>query len=454
MNTLSKQFDNGQDAVAHVLEAARKAGATSADALFVSIDEENVTVRKGALEKIHASQSQGLGIRVFVGQAQSNVSTRDLSPAHLAQLVDRAVSMAQHTAADPFAGLPESVLPPAIDPLVLFPPETEIPDREALFARARAAEGAALAFDRRITNTEGADCARSQASLAFGNSKGFLFGYKKSSYSLSCSVIATEGDSMERDYWYVTGPDWKTAKDPEAVGRKAAERTVSRLHARRVSTGSWPVLFDPETARSLIGHFIGAISGSSLYRNASYLKDREGTEVMASCMNLREDPFIVGGIGSRPFDGEGLPTRKKAIVESGTLSTYLFDTYSARKMGRKSTANAVRSLSDGPGVGVSNLIVSPGTKSREALIESISEGLLVTELIGFGVNTITGDYSRGAFGYWIKDGKISHPVSELTIAGNLDSIYKGIREVGSDLELRSSINTPSLLVDGLRIAGD
>jgi len=449
-----KDFDNGQDAVSHVLEAAKKAGATSADALFVATDEENVTVRKGVLEKIQASQSQGLGIRVFIGQSQSNVSTRDLSRPHLEELVSRAVAMARHTAADPYAGLPECVLPPAIDSEILFPAETEIPSREDLFSRAMEAEGAALSFDPRITNTEGADSARSHASHIFGNSLGFLFGYKKSSYSLSCSVIATSGDSMERDYWYVMGPTWSATKNPQAVGRRAAERTVSRLNSRRVSTGSWPVLFDPETARSLIGHLVGAISGSSLYRNASYLKDREGTPVMSEIMTVREDPFIVGGLGSRPFDGEGLPTRKKTLVDRGVLSTYLFDTYSARKMGRQSTANAVRSLSDGPGVGISNLIVDPGTKSREELVAGISEGLLVTELIGFGVNTITGDYSRGAFGYWIKNGKISHPVSELTIAGTLDDIYRGIREVGSDLEIRSTINTPSLVVEGLRIAGD
>ncbi len=454
MKTAIRDFDTGREAVSHILEAARRAGATSADALYVWTDEENVTVRKGTLEKIQASQSQGLGIRVFVGQAQSSISTRDLSRSHIDELVARAVAMARHTASDPYAGLPDELLPPATDPEILFPPETEIPTREALFERARLAEAAALAHDPRVTNSEGADCARSQARIVFGNSLGFLEGYRKSSYSLSCSVIATEGDSMERDYWYVVGPLWGVTKDPEAVGTKAALRTVSRLHARRIPTGSFPVLFDPETARSLIGHFAGAISGSSLYRNATYLKDREGTPVMSEKVTLREDPFIPGGLGSRPFDGEGLPTRQKTIVDRGRLTTYLFDTYSARKLGRHSTGNAVRSLSDGPGVGVSNLIVTPGTKSLEDLVAGLSEGLLVTELIGFGVNTVTGDYSRGAFGYWIKNGTITHPVSEVTIAGTLDELYRGIVEVGSDLEIRSSINTPSLLVEGLRIAGE
>ncbi len=454
MSTAIKDFDSGQDAVAHILEAAKRAGATSADALYVWTDEENVTVRKGALEKIQASQSQGLGIRVFVGQSQSSISTRDLSKPHIDELVARAVAMARHTASDPFAGLPEALLPPSVDPETLFPPETVIPSREDLFERARDSEEAALGFDPRITNSEGADCARSQARIVFGNTLGFLGGYRKSSYSLSCSVIATDKDAMERDYWYVVGPAWEATKDPGAVGKKAALRTVSRLHARRVPTGSYPVLFDPETARSLIGHFAGAISGSSLYRNATYLKDREGTPVMSDKVTLREDPFIPGGLGSRPFDGEGLPTRPKTIVDRGVLTTYLFDTYSARKLRRHSTGNAVRSLSDGPGVGVSNLVVSPGTKSREELIAGISEGLLVTELIGFGVNTVTGDYSRGAFGYWIRNGAIVHPVSEITIAGTLDDLYRGIVEVGNDLEIRSSVNTPSLLVEGLRIAGE
>ncbi|MCL4486354.1 MAG: metallopeptidase TldD-related protein [Nitrospirae bacterium] len=454
MSTAIRDFDSGQEAVAHILEAAKRAGATSADALYVWTDEENVTVRKGALEKIQASQSQGLGIRVFVGQAQSSISTRDLSRQHIDELVARAVAMARHTAADPYAGLPEELSPPAADPEILFPPETEVPTREELFDRARIAEEAALSHDPRITNSEGADCARSQARIVFGNTLGFLGGYRKSSYSLSCSVIATEGDSMERDYWYVAGPLWEVTKDPGAVGTKAARRTVSRLHARRVPTGSYPVLFDPETARSLIGHFAGAISGSALYRNATYLKDREGTAVMSEKVTLREDPFIPGGLGSRPFDGEGLPTRKKTLVDRGILTTYLFDTYSARKMRRHSTGNAVRSLGDGPGVGVTNLVVAPGPRSLDELVSGLSEGLLVTELIGFGVNTVTGDYSRGAFGYWIKNGTILHPVSEITIAGTLDDLYRGIVEVGSDLEIRSSVNTPSLLVEGLRIAGE
>ena len=218
MSTAIRDFDSGQDAVAHILEAARRAGATSADALYVWTDEENVTVRKGTLEKIQASQSQGLGIRVFVGQSQSSISTRDLSRTHIDELVGRAVAMARHTASDPFAGLPEELLPPTVDPESLFPPETEIPTRENLFERASRAEEAALAYDSRITNSEGADCARSQARIVFGNTLGFLGGYRKSSYSLSCSVIATEKDAMERDYWYVVGPHWESTKDPRAVG--------------------------------------------------------------------------------------------------------------------------------------------------------------------------------------------------------------------------------------------
>ncbi len=449
-----KDFDNGQDAVAHILESAKRAGATSADALYVWTEEENVTVRKGTLEKIQASQSQGLGIRVFVGQSQSSISTRDLSKSHIDALVERAVAMARQTAADPFAGLPDNLEQPTIDSADLFPEETEFPTRESLFDRARVAEDAALAFDPRVTNSEGADCARSHARIVFGNTLGFLSGYHKRSYSLSCSVIASEGDAMERDYWYVVGPLWNVTQKPESVGARSAKRAVSRLHARRIPTCSLPVLFDPETARSLIGHFTGAISGSALYRNASYLKDREGTPVMSEKMTLREDPFIPGGLGSRPFDGEGLPTKPKTIVQRGILSTYLFDSYSARKLRRHSTGNAVRSLSDGPGVGISNLIVEPGEKTPEEMMAGLTDGLLVTELIGFGVNTVTGDYSRGAFGYRIKNGQISHPVSEITLAGNLDDLYRGIVEIGSDLEIRSSINTPSLLVEGLRISGE
>jgi len=447
-------LEDGEEAVRYILEAARAAGATSADALYLSGVEETVGVRKGEIEKVHAAQSRGIGIRVFAGQRQSSVATSDFGTDHLKSLVERAVAMAQHTAEDPYAGLPDRILPPAIDPDRLFPEEGHIPSRDELIERAKTAEAAALGFDSRITNSEGAECARSRTHVVFGNSLGFLHGYRKSSYTLSCSVIATSKDQMERDYWYVSGPLWESTENSEALGLKAASRTVSRLGARRIKTGTYPVIFDPETARSLIGHFAGAVSGSALYRNATYLKGREGSPVMNPCMTLREDPFLSGAPGSRPFDGEGLPTRKKTVVDAGVLQTFLFDTYSARKLGRQSTANAVRSLGDGPGVGISNLIVEPGTLSQEALLKKAGTGLLVTELIGFGVSTVTGDYSRGAFGYWFEDGVILHPVSEITLAGTLDEIYKNVVDRGSDLEIRSSINSPSLLVEGLRIAGE
>jgi len=453
-NLPPKSLEEGEEAIRFILEAARSAGATSADALYVSGVEETVGVRKGEIEKVQAAQSRGIGIRVFAGTRQSSVATRDLSPDHLRSLVARAVAMAQHTAEDPYAGLPDRILPPAIDPAKLFPEESRIPSRDELVERALATEKAALSFDPRITNSEGAECSRSHSHIVFGNSLGFLHGYRKGSYALSCSVIATSGDQMERDYWYVTGPLWEKISDAEAIGQKAASRTVRRLGARRIKTGTYPVIFDPETARSLVGHFAGAVSGSALYRNATYLKGREGTPVMNACMTLREDPFLPGAPGSRPFDGEGLPTRKKTLVDEGVLQTFLFDTYSARKLGRQSTANAVRSLGDGPGVGISNLIVDPGTSTLDDLMKKAGKGLLVTELIGFGVSTVTGDYSRGAFGYWFEDGAILHPVSEITLAGTLDEIYKNIVDRGSDLEIRSSINSPSLLVDGLRIAGD
>jgi PmbA protein len=258
---------------------------------------------------------------------------------------------------------------------------------------------------------------------------------------------------MERDYWYDQRPFFRDLDSPEAIGTESSRRAIRRLHPKRPPTGNARILFDPENARSLIGHFLSAISGHSLYRDATYLKGREGTSVASGILTITEDPFLPGGFGSRPFDGEGVRVTRKEILSGGVLNGFLFDTYSARKTGHKTTGNAVRSLGDSPSVGTSNILVTPGSSDRAALLKQMGDGILVTELIGFGVNTVTGDYSRGAFGYEVRGGEIMGPLSEFTIAGTLDSLFLGIIGVGSDLSRRSSIICPSILVEGLRVSG-
>ncbi|MHB1286295.1 MAG: TldD/PmbA family protein [Leptospirales bacterium] len=443
------------DLLSYVVERAIVHGASSAEALYVSSDDLSVSVRKGEVEKVNRTRSRGVGIRVFRGKSQAVVSTSDLDRGSLDAIAKEGVQLAMETAPDPYNGLPEDSRRDLPDVTALgiweeIPPHLSQEDRIRM---ALEAESAAFGEDPRIRNSEGAEFQSATTIRSLVNTQGFSGSYSRSSYGLSCSVIAQDGDSMERDYWYEQSHSLKDLPDPAAVGRHAGRRALSRLHPTRPVTKTCPVLFDPEVSRSLISHLVGALSGYSLYRNATYLKDREGTVVASPLVNIREEPLFRGGFGTRPFDGEGIVSTPKVLVEKGILQTYLFDAYSGRKLGRETTGNAVRSLGDVPQVGVSNVLVDPGTKTKDELIRSIGSGLYVTELIGFGVNAVTGDYSRGAFGYWIENGEIVGPVSELTIAGTLDEIFQGIVAVGSDLRIRSAISCPSLLVESMRVGG-
>ncbi len=437
-----------------VVERAAHYGATASEALFLSSDDLSVAVRKGEVEKVHRTRSRGIGLRVFNGRSQALISTGDLARESLDRLAREAVALARETAPDPFNGLPGTPGTPGADwkSFGILEDLTELSQDERI-RLALEAERAAFGEDSRIRNSEGAEFQTTVSHRALVNSEGFSGTYGRSLYGVSCSVIAQDGDSMERDYWYEQSHTFKGLPHPEEVGRHAAKRALSRLHPKRPRTVTCPVLFDPETARSLVSHLVGALSGYALYRNATYLKGREGTDVASPLLTIREDPWLHGGFGSRPFDGEGISTAPKALVERGVLKTFLFDSYSGRKLGRPSTGNAVRSLGDVPQVGVSNVLVASGESSKESLIKAVGTGLYVTELIGFGVNTVNGDYSRGAFGFWIENGEISGPVTELTIAGNLDSIYKGITGVGNDLKIRGSLASPSILVHEMRVGG-
>ena len=443
------------DLLSYVVERAKTHGASSAEALFVSSDDLSVAVRKGEVEKVNRTRSRGVGLRVFRGKSQAVVSTSDLDRGSLDVLAREAVQLALETAPDPHNGLPGTFKRELPDMSSLGICEEPAPhlSQEDRIRMALEAESAAFAEDPRIRNSEGAEFQSAVTRRSLVNTEGFSGSYSRTIYGLSCSVIAQDGDSMERDYWYEQSHYLAGLPKPSEVGHHAGRRALSRLHPTRPLTKTCPVLFDPEVSRSLISHLVGALSGYSLYRNATYLKDREGTVVASPLVSIREEPLCPGGFGTRPFDGEGTVSSPKILVEKGILRTYLFDAYSGRKMGRETTGNAVRSLGDVPQVGVSNVLVDPGTKTKDELIRSIGSGLYVTELIGFGVNTVTGDYSRGAFGFWIENGEIVGPVSELTIAGTLDEIFQGIVEVGSDLRIRSSISSPSLLVESMRVGG-
>lgn len=436
-----------------VLGRAGERGATAADGFLVEERRFATTVRLGEVETVTHARDQRLALRVFVGTASAAASTSDLSRASLERVVDEATALARVTAGDPAAGLPET------QELVGPVPDLDLldtagdPEPEAKIAVARRAEAAALEADPRITNSEGAECWDRRARYVYATSSGFAAGYATSSCGLTVSPVASQDGDMQRDSWYTVARKRAALDDPSLVGRTAAARALRRLGGRKVRTVEVPVIFDPETAASLVRAVAGAASGPSLYRRASFLLDRLGTRVASTAVTIVDDARVPGALGSRPFDGEGLPTRRTVLVAAGVLETYLLDTYSARKLGLRSTHHATR---DGSGVtvGTTNLMLLPGAATPEELIASVDEGLYVTELIGFGVNGVTGDYSRGAVGLWIERGRLSHPVHEVTIAGNLLTMLAAIEGVGNDLVLRDRTASPTVKVGRMVVAGD
>ena len=444
MTSTSLAYADLASLVERSLAEARVAGATQAD-VGVSADTGlSVAVRLGEVETLEYQRDRGLGITAYVGQRKGTATTGDLTWAAIADTVRKAVSIAKFTAEDSCAGLP--------DPETLA---TEVPDldlshpwdieAEAGIELARRCESAALAHDKRITNSEGASLSAHRALRVYGNSLGFLGGYPSTYYSVSCVVMGELDGAMERDYWYTAARDWRALEDVEAVGRKAAERTAQRLGARRVPTTRAPVLFVPELARGLVGHFLGAVRGGAQYRRSSFLLDAAGEQVFPAFFGLSERPHEPRGLGSAPFDGEGCTTRDRELVAGGVLDGYVLATYSARKLGLKTTGNAG---------GVHNLIVKSGAEDFAALVRRMGRGLIVTELMGQGVNGVTGDYSRGAAGFWVEDGAVKFPVSEITIAGNLKDMFRSLVAVGSDVDARGSIRTGSILLDEMTIAGE
>jgi len=437
-----------------LLNRARARGATEADAFLATEQHATVQVRLGEPESVTHAREQRLSLRTFVGKAVASASTSDLSVGSLERLVDEATSLARLTAGDPLAGLPDpEELATVVPDLDLYDPDGHRISVEEKLALAQRAEAAALEADSRITNSEGAELFDRQAEYAYATSHGFTGRYRTSSFSLTVSPVAVANGEMQRDSWYTLARKRQRLDPPEEVGRIAARRALRRLGARKVKTAEVPVIFDPETAASLMRSLAAAASGPALYRGASFLLNRLGERIAAPTVSIIDDGTLPGALGSRPFDGEGLPIRRTVLIHEGVLESYLLDTYSGRKLGLPSTHHAAR---DGSGVSVAttNFSLAAGTVSPEELIASVKTGLYVTELIGFGINMVTGDYSRGAVGLWIEDGQLAYPVEEVTVAGNLLEMFQAIDGVGNDLVLRNRTSAPTVRVARMVVAGE
>lgn len=431
---------------------ARRAGAEAGDAVYVGSASESVSVRLGALEDVERSESESIGLRVFVAGASASIGSTDLGDAALDELASRAVAMARLAPADRFAGLASEELllrGPAADLDLDDPAERSPADLRRL---AEAAEDAARAVPG-VTNSEGGGASAGRGLFALATSHGFSGAYAASSHSISASVVAGEGGAMQRDYAWRSTRHAADLLSPEAIGHEAGERAVRRLAPGRVKSGAMPVVFDPRVANSLIGHLIGAMSGASIARRASFLLDRDGQKLFDSAVVITDDPLVARGMRSRPFDGEGLPTGPRKLVDAGTITGWLMDAAAARQLGAAPTGHASRGSSGAPHVSASNVVLHPGSITPAALMADIADGVYVTELIGHGVNSVTGDYSRGASGFRIVNGELAGPVAEFTVAGNLIDMFAALTPA-DDLEIYRGIDAPTVRVDGMSVAGD
>jgi len=426
-----------------ILSQSKLAGATACEAEVSQGFGQSVSVRHGEVETIEYNRDKGLGVTVYFGQKRGHASTSDLSPQAIKDTVAAAVSIARYTASDEFAGLAdENLLAKEIPDLSLYHP-WDLSVEQAI-EQAKACEAAAFAVDKRIDNSEGASVSTQESLFMYGNSLGFLGGYPSSRHDISCAVIAEDG-GMQRDYWYSSRRDAADLESAEAVGRKAGERTVRRLSARKIKTTECPVLFEAPIASGLIGHLVGAVSGGSLYRKSSFLLDSLGQQIFAPFVQIRELPHIPKGLASSPFDNEGVATHARDLIKDGVLQGYFLGSYSARKLGMTSTGNAG---------GNHNLIIESSGQDFAGLLKMMGKGLVVTELLGHGINPVTGDYSRGAAGYWVENGEIQFPVEEITIAGNLKEMFKQIVAVGNDVLIQGSKQCGSVLIEKMTVAGD
>lgn len=429
--------------VSLVIDEAKQQGVDQAEVAASHDIGLSATARLGSVESLEYTNDRGLGVTVYKKQKKGSASTSDFSAASLREAVVKACSFANYTAADEHAGLADKELLADEIPGLDLMHEWDLQSADAIDI-AIECEDSARAFDKRVTNSEGATVSTSSGVRAYGNTHGFLAGYPKSSHSISCVVVGESNGDMERDYWYSSTRDAADLEAADEIGRTAARRTVQRLGSQKIKTDRAPVLFAPEVARGFVGHAIGAIAGGAQYRRSSFLLNAAGEKIFPDFVQIQERPHIPKAMGSAPFDAEGVATHDRDLVIDGVLQGYILSSYSARRLGLETTANA-----GGP----HNLLVQGGPDDLQSLIKSMDRGLLVQELIGQGVNGVTGDYSRGAVGYWIENGEIAHPVHEITIAGNLKDLYQRIAAIGNDQDLRSGIRCGSLLVDSMTIAG-
>jgi PmbA protein len=433
-----------RDIVGDVLAKARSRGATAAETEISESLGQSVTVRQGEVETIEYTRDKGLSLTVYIGQQRGHASSTDLSPQAISDTIDKALTIARFTAADDCAGLAdEDLLAREIRDLDLYRPWGISVERSIELAQA--CEAAAFAVDRRITNSEGASVGTHDAHFVYGNSLGFMAGYPSSRHHVSCAVIAGKDDAMQRDDWYTSARDPDSLEAAERVGAIAGERALNRLGARKIDTTQAPVLFEAPLATGLLGHFVSAASGGNLYRKSSFLVDALGKRIFAPCVTIAERPHLPRGLASTAFDEEGVATRTRNVVQAGVLEGYFLGTYSGRKLGMRSTGNAG---------GNHNLVLEPGELDFAAMLKRMGRGLLVTELLGMGVNMVSGDYSRGAAGFWVEDGAIAFPVEEVTIASNLKDMFLGIDAIGADVVVRGSRISGSVLIGQMTIAGD
>jgi PmbA protein len=435
--------------LADLLAAAKRAGADQADALFVAGTALSVARRLGKIEEIERAETNEIGLRVFVGGRSASVSSSAASPADFARFAEQAVAMARVVPEDRFSAIPEA--PPPTDAAALDLDDAVEPSVATLLARAGAAEDSAMAIGG-ITNSEGAGASWGRSTITLATSRGFAGSYARSSHSMSVAVIAGKGTGMQRDYDYSSAVHGADLDDPAALGKRAAERALRRLDPQRPSTAKMPVVYDPRVAGGMIGHLSGAINGNSVARGTSFLKDRMDQRVMANGITIIDDPKRVRGLRSRPFDGEGEPGARRALVEDGVLRSWILDSRSARQLGLASTGHASRGTGGPPSPSPTNLYLQAGTLSPEELMADIKLGVYITELIGSGVNGITGDYSRGAAGFMIRDGALAEPVAEITVAGNLKEMFLHLTPA-NDLVFKRGTDAPTLRVEGMTMAG-
>ena len=440
---------NHLDLITDLLGYAKRAGADAADAVLLGGTSLGVQRRLGKTEHLERSEGRNLGLRVFIGQRSAMVSSSAVDPAGFQQLAERAVAMAKVVPEDKFSGLAEEAAPPAANGLDLDDPAE--PDAAQLIARAAAAEEAALAVPG-VTNTEGAEAGYGRTEVVVVTSAGFAGHFWRSGHSVSATALAGAGTGMQRDYDFSSAVHLSDLENPEGIGRTAGEKAVARLNPQRPKTAKVPVVFDPRVATSLVGHLAGAINGASVARGTTFLKDKLGQQIFPAEVAIIDDPLRRRGLRSRPFDGEGVPSRKHLVIDGGVLTTWFLDSRSARQLGMKTTGHAGRSVGGPPAPGASNIYLAAGKLTPAALMADIKLGLYVTELIGMGVNGVTGDYSRGAAGFMIRDGAIAEPVAEITIAGNLLEMFAHLTPA-NDLRFRRGTDAPTVRVDGMTLAG-